>query len=99
MQILMILLWILSTTMIALGLVLGLCQWLAMIQVTRQGKGYSFVPLLAGLMGSVGCLISPSPAMKTMWWLPLFVDPGCVLLFSVAAADSCAALFRRIFTR
>jgi hypothetical protein len=58
--------------------------------VVSKRKG-SMIPFLGGVAGSVGVVVSPEPALRPFWWLPLLVDPGSVV-FVVSAL---VALARR----
>ena len=98
-------LWTISSVMIALGLFIGVSQWLAIAAVSRRKKenpecsGYSMAPLIGGLIGTIGCLLSPSPTIRSIWWIPPIIDPGCVLLFSAVIGSLVYSLFRKLFTR
>ena len=96
--------WTVSSVMIALGLLIGVSQWIAITYGTRRmrenpGSGYSMAPLIGGLIGTIGCLISPSATIRTFWWIPPIIDPGCVLLFSLVIGSLVYGLFRKLFTR
>lgn len=56
--------------------------------VVSKGRG-SMIPFLGGVAGAVGVVASPEPALRPLWWLPLVVDPGC-LVFVVSALVSLA---------
>ena len=79
-------LWKASTTSIALlavGLLIGVCQWLSIV---TAGKKVSLITLFGGTLGAVGCLLSPNPTVRMLWWLPPLIDPGCVLSLLYMAA-------------
>lgn len=42
---------------------------------------YSLVPLIGGVSGFISCLVSPVQCAKSLWYVPLILDPGtCYLL-------------------
>jgi hypothetical protein len=52
-------------------------QWVGIIQGMRRRRNYSVVPLFGGALGAIGIAVAPWPAVRTFWWLPPIVDPGC----------------------
>lgn len=93
--------WAVSTVLIAFGLFVAVSQWVAMADAGRRRKdnpdssGYSFAPLLGGLVGAIGCLLSPSPTVRTLWWVLPVIDPGCVLMLLLAAVSLCLNFYRK----
>jgi hypothetical protein len=53
-------------------------QWVGGIQSMRKQRNYSPVPLLGGGLAAIGIAVAPWPAVRTFWWLPPIVDPGCL---------------------
>lgn len=47
-------------------------------QVVRQ-KYSSWIPLVGGIAGMIGCLIFPHGHLRSYWWLPLILDYGCMV--------------------
>jgi len=45
----------------------------------------SSVPILGGLFLAIGLATMPTETSFTFWWLPFFVDWGCVPMFVYAA--------------
>ena len=43
-------------------------------------KHSSQIPFIGGILGSIGLVISPVNSLNQYWWIPLFLDPGCVCL-------------------
>ncbi len=45
-----------------------------------RGKEYvpSWIPLFGGVCGAMGIGFLPVDAVKTFWWLPLFLDYGTI---------------------
>jgi hypothetical protein len=38
----------------------------------------SWVPLIGGVSGILGALVSPVETIRHLWWLPLLLDFGCI---------------------
>ena len=36
----------------------------------------SWIPLIGGVVGSLGCLVAPYDQIRTLWWVPFVVDWG-----------------------
>jgi hypothetical protein len=95
--------WIICVLLVSFSLYIGIAQWIAMYVVPQQvnddgsRRGYSMVPLLGGLLGTIGCLIAPMTFVQQFWWLPLIIDPGCALLFGMLVVFGCIAGFKRLF--
>lgn len=94
--------WVASLLMIALSVCVGIGQWWAIYAIPRrrnaqgQQRNYSMVPLIGGVMGTGGCLLSPLSTIKQLWWLPLIIDPGCALLFVCMAIFGIMAGAKRL---
>ncbi|MBL8814508.1 MAG: hypothetical protein JNL58_00655 [Planctomyces sp.] len=79
--------WTISLLLIALSTYISLGQWWAMYWIPKkrnalgQPRNYSMIPLVGGVLGAIGCWLAPAPSVRSLWWLPLIFDPGCVLLF------------------
>lgn len=41
---------------------------------TDKTKNSSAIPILSGLFGAVGLLISPNPVLQRWWWVPCIFD-------------------------
>ena len=97
--------WIISSILIAFGLCVGVSQWMAISSASRREKnnpdfrGISLIPVIGGLAGAIGCLLSPSPTIRMLWWIPPIIDPGCVLMHSLLVGSITYGLFQRIFNR
>lgn len=52
----------------------------AYLRLIRKKNGYSYVPLINGLIGSVALVLYPNNGFSEYWWLPFVVDWGCLPL-------------------
>jgi hypothetical protein len=79
--------WSIFALLVTFSLLIAIGQWWSIYSIPKklnaqgQPRNYSMVPLIGGLMGTVGCLIAPSSTIRNLWWIPLLLDPGCGLLF------------------
>jgi hypothetical protein len=48
----------------------------------RKGGG-SLIPLVGGSLVAVAFAVVPVDVLNSLWWVPLFVDLGCVPLFTL----------------
>lgn len=74
-------LWI-SIILIVLSGLLLLANWLGLLVLYAQqlrgresGRGYSFVPIIGGVLGCVGILLLPISGAWVWSWIPLVLDP------------------------
>ena len=44
--------------------------------IVRRQRAPSWIPLLAGMLGSTGVLLAPLPGVSWLWWLPFLLDWG-----------------------
>jgi hypothetical protein len=83
--------------MIAIG------QWWSIYSIPKklnaqgQPRNYSMIPLIGGLIGTIGCLIAPSSTFRSLWWIPLLLDPGCGILFGLLGFFAIYSGIRRLF--
>ena len=97
--------WVTSALLLLLSLMIGLGQWWAIYSIPKkknaqgQLRNYSMIPLFGGLLGTVGCFVAPSPVARQFWWVPLFIDPGCALLFGLVAVVGVIAGVKRLLGR
>jgi len=51
----------------------------------RRKKTSSWIPLIAGLSGSLALVVAPLPQVRRWWWIPLILDWGSLpgLLFTL----------------
>lgn len=70
----------------ALGVIV--LNWMVVWRwVFHRRRTGSWIPLLGGLAGSLGILISPSPVIHAYWWVPLLLDWGCVPGMTITLAQ------------
>jgi hypothetical protein len=86
---------IISGGLILLSLYIIFCNWSLMFIDYYYKVHSSLIPLLGGLLGSVGLLFS-LPSARQYWWLPLMVDPGCFFLFAGALIYQTIRWMKRI---
>lgn len=91
--------------LIAFSLFLAVCQIMAIVAARRRlnadpnARGYSMVPILVGLLGTIECLVAPYSFVQRLWWVPLIIDPGCALLFGSVLLLALVNLVRRFISR
>ena len=67
--------WILATVCVLTGSVVIVANWHIVVSGIR-GQKSSMVPLAGGVVGALGLLIAPTYTMRSLWLLPLVIDPG-----------------------
>jgi hypothetical protein len=83
--------WPVVLVLIGLSAFVALGQYVCVAQASRRRRrdknagGYSMIPLIGGVLGVIGCFVAPSATIQQLWWIPLIVDPGCALLFTLLA--------------
>ena len=73
-------LWVLSVVFFAIGFVTILGNVFTLVRGLRGRISGSQIPFIGGLMASFGMLASPLPFISSIWYLTLFLDPGCIWL-------------------
>ena len=70
--------WILATALGLVSLWLIILNWRGFWQrhVRKRADASSWIPLLAGVLGSVALFMSPVRIMNLWWWIPLVIDWG-----------------------
>ena len=58
------------------GLFLAVINWGVVVQWALRGKQSSWIPLLGGLLTSIGIVVLPYPPLQNFWWVPFIVDWG-----------------------
>jgi hypothetical protein len=53
-------------------------NWYCVVLAIVKRRHSSWVPVLGGGVGCLGCYLSPCEFLHTSWWLPLLLDWGCV---------------------
>jgi hypothetical protein len=61
-------------------------NWAVVLQWLWRKKHSSWVPVVGGALAAAGTAIVPYSPVNTLWWIPLFVDWGCIpgLAFTIA---------------
>jgi len=91
----MILLWTISALLIALSLC-AICGnlWIAFAWYLVK-KRATMIPLVGGIVGTIGLLLLPVTGIRCFWWVPLMVDLGCVPMLAAVAFDQIKKRVRR----
>ena len=87
--------WIAGGGLIAFGALCALGNFLILVSLPfRKEKegGVSFIPIIGGVLLTLGLLIIPFSGSARWCWVGLLIDFGCVPLFAWASVDS---LFRK----
>ncbi|HZI56017.1 MAG TPA: hypothetical protein VFF39_04550 [Verrucomicrobiae bacterium] len=53
-------------------------NWIGMLRALFFKRSYSTIPLIGGMIGVVGLLITAR--FRGLFWLPPLLDPGCSIL-------------------
>jgi hypothetical protein len=70
--------WIVGVPLLALGALVSLQNWGAIIHTTFTRESASFIPVVGGLLAFVGLLIIPLPGRLSWIWVPFVADFGCL---------------------
>ena len=72
---------ILSNILIVIFIVIALSHFVhAYLRLVVRKSGFSYIPLINGILGGVGFYISSNEVLSSLWWLPFIVDWGCLPL-------------------
>jgi len=71
------------------------CNWSCILVYLLKGKHSSWVPILGGGLGCLGCVLSPYAVLNKLWWVPLLIDWGCVPGLSVSLVFLAVLFIRR----
>jgi hypothetical protein len=69
---------LISIALIAAFVLLNIASYGCIFRFLIDGTNFSAIPLLGGILGSIGFFLSVSPALRQRWWLPLILDYGSV---------------------
>ena len=70
-----------ATAMLILFGILSINHFVfAFLRLVKKKDGFSYVPLVNGLIGMGGFLLYPSETLNSLWWIPFVVDWGCIPL-------------------
>jgi hypothetical protein len=72
--------WILFLVAAFLGAVFVVANWHGLLAWLIKRRGTSAVPVIGGAFLALAMAIAPGPSARSLWWLPLVLDPGCLLL-------------------
>lgn len=70
-----------AAVFLTLGALLTVENYLGIAQVWRKHVRFSCIPILGGLSGWAGFLLLPE--MRRFAFIPLLVDPGCVMMLAL----------------
>jgi hypothetical protein len=77
---------VISLVLIAFGAYVAAVNWyIVVIRQRIQRKSESWIPLVGGISGCAGCLLSPLESIRICWWVPLLIDWGTLPGFTVTA--------------
>jgi len=71
--------WALAAPAAALGTLVILGNYGALVESYLRNRYVSMIPLIGGVSLAIALLACPSPAAARRAWVPLVVDPGCGL--------------------
>jgi hypothetical protein len=72
--------WILFITAAFFSAAFVVGNWHRLLIWLIRRKGSSGVPVLGGALLALAIAIAPGQSIRSLWWLPLVLDPGCILL-------------------
>jgi hypothetical protein len=58
--------------------------WTGLVCFVKR-ESSTWIPILGGGLGAIGCFLSPYAVLNKLWWVPLLIDWGCVPGFSYSA--------------
>lgn len=70
--------WILSLVLILIGGYVTAMNWAIFFQGFVKKKQSSWAPIIGGLFLAIGLASSPVRSLSKFWWVPFFVDWGCI---------------------
>ena len=68
---------LLAGTVVLVGT--GAANWAVLVGYLATRKRGSMTPLVGGVVAAVAFALSPVTSLRSGWWLPLILDPGCAL--------------------
>ena len=71
--------WVIAVAFGGFGVLVTTANF-AGIAMSRRERHYSLVPLLGGSSIAVGLLVCPLDGLAHYAWVPLLLDPGCLLM-------------------
>ena len=73
-----VVIWAVSIALIALFALSAVGHACCIARFLVKGTHFSSLPLLGGILGGVGFLLTPYPTLRHLWWLPSILDYGSV---------------------
>ena len=74
--------YVLSVFLIVVFIVFSINHYVFAYQrIINKKEGYSYVPLINGVIGGVGLYLSPIESLSKLWWIAFITDWGCMPLF------------------
>lgn len=71
---------VLSAVFVFLAGWIILANWACVFLSYFGKKHYSTIPLIGGIFGCIGCLLSPFETLNEFWWVPLVADIATIPL-------------------
>ena len=81
--------WVLSIGLLLIATWIAALNWSVVWRgLIRRQRTSSWIPLLAGALGTVGVLLLPLEGAARFWWIPWIADWGCApgLLFTMVGS-------------
>jgi len=78
---------LIAYSLLALGVFIALLNaWLPVQYwiLKRRDRSRSCIPIIGGILAAIGMLLSGEELLRTLFWLPLFLDIGCVPMVAFA---------------
>jgi hypothetical protein len=79
--------WVACAALLLLSAAATVTNWALVLRYFLKKRRNSLVPIVGGVAGVLGCLVSPSLMLRAWWWLPLVLDPGAGPLFVATAVS------------
>lgn len=64
--------------LICLGLYFIIMNWMIVAHWILYRRHSSSAPLVGGTLAAIGILVVPNSNVHAFWWVPLFLDWGCI---------------------
>ena len=77
--------WILFFAAAFFGATFVVANWHGLLAWLIKRKRSSAIPLLGGALLAFAIVVAPGQSVRWLWWLPLILDPGCLLLLVTTA--------------
>jgi hypothetical protein len=80
--------WLASIPLLLLFVIAALSNIALLCLILAKRFRGTFVPIVGGVAGMLGCLIYPHAGLRGYWWVPLFADLGTLPMILPALAYS-----------